>query len=100
MASAIDPGKLKQVFDKQVELAMQGDHKAAKFVFEQARALSEVKGGITLVQNINHYGNGPDPQKPTEAVPGSQEKLEVMRRRVGNGQSLASRHDREHVNLD
>ena len=90
VTDAIKPGDLAQIFAKQVELAKAGDRRAMKFVFDQARAFSDLKG-LTLIQNNYAAGEaggaGPMPpaERPTRARPGSAAKVEAMRRRVEAG---------------
>jgi hypothetical protein len=93
MAGAIKADDLKAIMQKQVEKALDGDVPAAKFVFDQAHKLSSTQG-MTVIQN-NYYGDdsGPRPDKPTRAIPGSDEKAETMRRRLEAGEPLTRADD-------
>ncbi len=93
-AGAVSADDVKAIFAKQVELAKTGDRSAAKFVFEQARAFSEVKG-LKLVQNVYEGG-----ARPTKALPGTRQKLRAMQRRAANGRSMFNGEDGPHLPLD
>jgi hypothetical protein len=63
VTGAIKADDLEAILAKQVELAKQGDRKAAAFVLQQAKEFSEIKG-VTLVQNIYH--NSPPGQEKVQ----------------------------------
>jgi len=95
VTGAIKSQDLEAIFAKQVELAKQGDRRAAKFVLDQARAFSEVKG-ITIVQNNFHgggEGDGSRPDLPTRARPGTKAKLRRMEERLAMGEPLTRDDD-------
>lgn len=79
------PELLAKIFAKQAEKAMEGDTKAAKFIFDQARAFSEVKG-ITLVQNI--YQDGARPEEPPAATHPEIPNVPPSRQRVASGNGM------------
>lgn len=97
---AVQVEDVKAIVEKQIELAKQGDHKAMKFVFEQVLGGNQMKG-MTLIQN-NYHVSDPDvarPDKPTDALPGSRKKLDMMARRAEAGLPLTDGRDRERVDL-
>lgn len=65
VTGAIKAEDLEAIFAKQVELAKGGDRAAAKFVFDQAKAFSEIKG-LSVTQN-NYYGSKPADRDPMPA---------------------------------
>jgi len=88
VAGAIKSEDLRAIFDKQVELAKGGDRRAAKFVLDQARAFSEIKG-LTLVQNIFQDGEARREVNGTSrALPGTRDKIATMRKRASAGRPL------------
>lgn len=82
----------------QIALAKKGDHKAIKFVFDQVLGGNQLKGA-TFIQN-NTYGDAPDATKPTKHAPGSNGKIETMRRRLNAGVPLTRSDDGPNVTLD
>jgi hypothetical protein len=96
MASAIQPDALKNILQKQVDKALAGDTRAAGFVVEQAHKLigGEQRRPIAITQN-NFYGDATDPAQPTTKVPGTPDKVDLMRRRHAAGLPLTSAADRD-----
>jgi hypothetical protein len=101
VTGAIKSEDLRAIFEKQVELAKGGDQKAAKFVLEQARLFSEIKGikGITLNQTVNHF-HGEPPTAPAKDRPGTNGKIDRMAQRAALGKPLTREEDGPRVNLD
>jgi len=65
--------------------AKAGDTRAAKFVFDVLLGERRFKGA-TFIQNVYEGGNGGGrPDEPSDAPPGSEGKIELMRRRVEAG---------------
>lgn len=87
---------LKEIVKSQIARAKNGDQGAIKFVFDNL--LGGGMKGATFIQN-NNYG-GEEAAKPTDAIPGTKKKLEVIRRRVESGMPACDRGDRAGVNLD
>jgi hypothetical protein len=92
----INEADIKEIVKNQVDRAKKGDPNAIKFVFEQV--LGGGMKGATFVQNI--FTDGPRPDKPGDEVPGTDDKVRLMRRRVAAGLSATNGDDRAHVNLD
>jgi hypothetical protein len=93
MNGAIKPDDLKQIMEAQVAKAKKGDQAAARFVIDQAMKMTEAPKGLTVVQN--NYYSGPDPREPAKALPGSDGKIDVMRRRLDAGLPLTETDDAE-----
>ena len=74
---------VKQIVQNQIAAAKKGDKNAIKFVFEQIMGGAYVKGA-TFIQNNYSDAAG----VTTKALPGSPEKVEMMRRRVEAGADL------------
>jgi len=91
LAGTITQEELTAVMKAQIEKAKEGNTRAAKFVFDQVR-LNTAPEHTTLIQNNYHDGAKP-PKKPTPALPGSEEKIEIMRRRLEAGVPLTHRMD-------
>lgn len=83
---------VEQIVTNQIQAAKNGDRNAIRFVFDQLMGGAAFKGA-TFVQNNYGAEFSDDSAKPTTAPPGSQDKLDVMRRRVANGQSLCQKID-------
>lgn len=78
---------VKEIVKNQIARAKAGDQNAIKFVFGQVLGGDAMKGA-TFVQN-NNYGD--NAAKPTKARPGTDDKIEVMRKRREAGLPLT--HD-------
>jgi len=78
-----------EIVQNAVQRAKEGDPKAVNFVMKMLGA----DRPITVNNHLYVDGEKRDP-KPTEAVPGSEEKLEEMRRRVTNGERVFDGRDR------
>jgi hypothetical protein len=95
VSQSIKPEDLKAIMGKQIEKAKQGDERAAKFVMDQARNFSEMRG-MTLVQNNNYYnvaaGAVAPPDAPAPA--GTSVKVDRMARRLEAGLPLHDSRDR------
>jgi rubrerythrin len=80
-AKHLTPEVVETIVKNQIEAAKKGDRNAIRFK------------GATFVQNNYGAEFGEQNARPTDAKPGSQEKLDQMRRRVANGQSVAQPGD-------
>ena len=75
----------------QIAQAKKGDKNAIKFVFDQLLGGASIRGA-TFIQN-NYPGE--DPAKPTKAVPGTEDKIRRMRKRLAAGQSAFNPADNQ-----
>jgi hypothetical protein len=96
-ASSITEGDIKDIVKAQVQRAKDGNAAALKFIFEQVLGGAELKGA-TFIQN--NYGKDESPEKPALALPGSNEKIELMRRRVTSGNGAFVNGDGVNGDLD
>ena len=79
---SINEADIREIVRRQVERAKDGDKNAIKFVFDQVLGGAAMKGA-TFVQNIYRGDDAAGrPDRPTKARPGSDAKVEKMRRRV------------------
>lgn len=92
MFDAVTPADIRAIMQKQVEKAKSGDPAATKLVLEY------ITGANRKIEAVQHnYYDGPPPREPidpTDAPPKSPAKLEVMRKRVLNGESTHHAADR------
>lgn len=95
---AIKPDDIKEIVANQVKKAKDGDPAALKFVFDQVLGGAQLKGA-TFIQNV-YQGEGGDPNAPSDAVPGTKKKLDLIAKRVASGNGAFNKRDREDVDLD
>lgn len=98
LRDSMQPKHLKAIMDAQIQKALDGDEKAARFCFDQATKIASVKG-LTIVQN-NFYGASSAPNGKTQALPGTDEKLQVMQERLARREPLTRSDDSERGNLE
>lgn len=98
VTGAVKTSDIQEIFEKQVELAKRGDRNAAKFVLDQVRAFTEIRG-ITIAQTNNHF-HGEQPTAPTKAMPGTDSKIKRMQQRAAMGQELTREEDGPRHSLD
>lgn len=91
VAQAAPVARLQGIIQKQLELAEQGDKAAVHFVFNTLPKLMGSNQPIAITQN-NFYG-GEQPDEPTEALPGTEDKIAAMQRRVAAGRPATSGKD-------
>lgn len=91
VAQAAPVARLQGIIQKQLELAEQGDKAAVHFVFNTLPKLMGSATPIAITQN-NFYG-GEMPDEPTESLPGTDEKIAAMQRRVAAGRPAQSAKD-------
>jgi hypothetical protein len=91
----ITPGDIEEIVKNQVARAKSGDPAAIKFVFDQL--LGGGMKGATFIQNNNYGDEGAG--KPSNAVPGTPAKLDLIRRRVEAGLPACNPSDRDDVDL-
>lgn len=83
---------VEEIIRNQVKRAKDGDKNAIQFVFQQLLGGAYIKGA-TFVQN--NYGLNPIQPEDlgTRALPGSPEKVEVMRERLASGRPATNPND-------
>jgi len=96
VADCVSENDIKEIVENQVKRAKQGDQNAIKFVFGQILGGDSFKGA-TFVQN--NYTGGESPSTPTKGSPGSEDKIEAMRRRREAGLPLSNNGDGGKVDL-
>jgi len=82
--ASITPEDVEAIVKAQITRAKEGDKNAIKFVFEQLLGGAAMKGA-SFVQNNYNADSQERPDQPTSQCPGSQSKIETMRRRVEAG---------------
>lgn len=92
----IDEAVVEGIVQKQVELAKAGNPAATKFVFEQILGGAAFKGA-NITQNVtnHHYHDGAAGGGSSEALPGTDDKIEAMSARVAQGRSVFDEADAE-----
>lgn len=95
---ALTESDVTAIVRSQVEKAKQGDTKALQFVFDQLLGGNELKGA-TFIQNNYGTGDTGRPDKPTQARPGSREKVELMAERMASGNGCFHPDDGSDVDL-
>ena len=94
---AIKREDIEQIVRNQVQRAKEGDPKAIEFVFGQVLGGNELKGA-TFVQNVFESGSQ-TPLKGTKAKPGSDEKIDLIRKRIAAGNGAFHPDDDDEVDL-
>jgi hypothetical protein len=97
-AGVLTVDDVKEIVANQVALAKKGDRHAITFVFQQLLGGNQLKPQ-TLIQN-NNYGPDDRPAQRTIAKPGTEKKLDVMRKRAAAGLPLGNGKDAPHGDLD
>lgn len=93
---AVGVDDIKEIVQAQVKKAKEGDANAMKFVFEQVLGGAQLKGA-TFIQNV--YPTGDRPDEPSDAIPGTPKKLDLIAKRIASGNGAFNKRDRENVDL-
>ena len=96
--AAVTKGDIEEIVKNQIARAKTGDKAAIAFVFDQVLGGNELKGA-TFIQNVFH-SDGPTPIQPAKVRPGSDEKIELMRKRIASGNGAFHKDDGEEVDLN
>lgn len=91
----ITENDIEAIVAKQVEKAKDGDQAALKFVFDQVLGGASFKGATFVQTTTHHHYGDQDPNAPTDAEPGTDDKVAAMAARVANGRPVFDDHDAE-----
>lgn len=87
--NAVSEEDIRETIEAIVTRAKQGDKIALKYLFDY------ILGGrvTTAIQNNVYIDGRREPDEPTDALPGTRRKLDVLSQRAGNGQRLFHAED-------
>ena len=82
---------VEEIVKAQIDRAKKGDRNAIKFVFDQLMGGQSLKGA-TFIQN-NYGSESSERPGPTDALPGSDDKILAMQRRMERRENLTRADD-------